>query len=134
MNAFCKAVHGLALCLLLGGPLFWTCIWRGLDALEARQATLQVWYRVRLGTWFGAVGFLLSGAADVLRVAHQVIDPMDLEILLQFLIGTRYGNMMLLKSGLIPIYLTSMFLLSTSGAATLATTCTFVAAVSNWPP
>ena len=114
MNAALKAVHGLALCLLLGGPLFWTCIWRVLDTPEARHATRQVWHRVRLGTWIGAVGFLLSGAADVLRVAHQVIDPMGLESLLQFLIGTRYGNMMLLKSVLIPLYVTSIFLLSTS--------------------
>ena len=114
MNAFLKAVHGLALCLLLGGPFFWTCIWRVLDTPEARHATLQVWHRVRLGTWLGAVGFLLSGAVDVLRVAYQVIDPMELELLIQFLIGTRYGNMMLLKSVLIPMYVTSIFLLSTA--------------------
>ena len=82
MNAFLKAVHGLALCLLLGGPLFWTCIWRVLDTPEARHATLQVWRRVRLGTWLGAVGFLLSGIADVLRVAQQVIDPTRCTIIL----------------------------------------------------
>jgi len=41
MNAALKAVHGLALCLLLGGPLFWTCIWRVLDTPEARHATRQ---------------------------------------------------------------------------------------------
>jgi putative copper export protein len=114
MNAFLKAVHGLALCLVLGGPLFWTCIWRVLDTPDARHVTLQVWQRVRLGTWLGAVCFLLSGAADLLRAAHQVIDPMDLEILLRFLIGTRYGNMTLLKSVLVPLYLTSVCLLSTS--------------------
>ena len=113
MNAFLKAVHCLALCFALGGPLFWTCIWRVLDTPEAHQATLQVWQRVRSGVWLGAVCFLLSGAADLLRVAHQVIDPIDLESLIQFLIGTRYGNMMLLKSLLMPLFLVSALLLST---------------------
>ena len=46
--------------------------------------------------------------------AHQVIDPTDLESLLQFLIGTRYGNMTLLKSLLMPLFLMSVFRLSTS--------------------
>jgi hypothetical protein len=96
MNAFLKAVHCLALCLALGGPLFWTCIWRVLDTPDSHRATLQVWQRVRFGIWLGAVCFLVSGAADLLRVAHQVIDPTDLESLIQFLIGTRYGNMNLL--------------------------------------
>jgi len=114
MNAFLKAVHCLALCLALGGPLFWTCIWRVLDTPEIHRATLQVWQRVRFGIWLGAVCFLVSGAADLLRAAHQVIDPTDLESLIQFLIGTRYGNMTLLKSLLMPLFLMSVFRLSTS--------------------
>jgi len=79
MNAFLKAVHCFALCLALGGPLFWTCIWRVLDTPEGRRATLQVWQRVRFGIWLGAVCFLLSGAADLLRAAYQVIDPTDID-------------------------------------------------------
>ena len=114
MNAFLKAVHYLALCLALGGPLFWACIWRVLDTPEVHRATLQVWQRVRFGIWLGAVCFLLSGTADLLRAAHQVIDPTDLESLLQFLIGTRYGNMTLFKSLLMPLFLMSVFRLSTS--------------------
>jgi putative copper export protein len=39
---------------------------------------------------------------------------MDLDHLIQFLIGTRYGNMTLLKSFLMPLFLVSVFLLSTS--------------------
>ncbi|HSX78396.1 MAG TPA: hypothetical protein VLQ80_07495, partial [Candidatus Saccharimonadia bacterium] len=109
-----KAVHCLALCLALGGPLFWTCIWRVLDTPECRRATLQVWQRVRFGIWLGAVCFLLSGAADLLRAAYQVIDPTDIESLVQFLIGTRYGNMTLLKILLMPLFLMSVFRLSTS--------------------
>jgi putative copper export protein len=114
MNAFLKAVHYLALCLALGGPLFWTCIWRVLDTPEGHRVTLQVWQRVRYGTWLGAVCFLVSGTADLLRVAQQVIDATDVESLLQFLIGTRYGNMTLCKSLLMPLFLLSVFRLSTS--------------------
>jgi len=114
MNVFLKAVHCLALCFALGGPLFWTCIWAVLNTPDSRRATLQVWQRVRIGIWLGAVCFLVSGAADLLRVAHQVIDPTDLESLLQFLIGTRYGNMTLCKIVLMPLFLMSVFRLPTS--------------------
>ena len=37
MSAFLKAVHCLALCFALGGPLFWTCIWRVLDTPEVHS-------------------------------------------------------------------------------------------------
>ena len=113
MNAFLKAVHCLALCFALGGPLFWICIWYVLDTPDVHRATLQVWQRVRCGIWLGAVCFLVSGVADLLRAAYQVIDPTDLENLIQFLIGTRYGNMTLLKILLIPLFLMSVFRLST---------------------
>jgi putative copper export protein len=114
MNSFLTAVHCLALCFALGGPLFWTYIWRVLDTPDSRRVSLQVWQRIRFGIWFGAISFLLSGAADLVRVAHQVIDPTDLERLIQFLIGTRYGNMTLCKSLLMPLFLMSVFRLSTS--------------------
>jgi putative copper export protein/mono/diheme cytochrome c family protein len=114
MNVFLKAVHCLTLCLALGGPLFWTCIWGVLDTPDSRRATLQVWQRVRIGIWLGAVCFLVSGAADLVRAAHQVIDPTDLESLLQFLLGTRYGNMTLFKILLMPLFLLSVFWLPTS--------------------
>src|SRR5262249_1352758 len=113
MNAFLKAVHCLALCFALGGPLFWMCIWYVLDTPDVHRATLQVWQRVRCGIWLGAVCFLVSGVADLLRAAYQVIDPTDLHNLMQFLIGTRYGNMTLLKILLIPLFLMSVFRLST---------------------
>src|SRR5712691_6286859 len=114
MNACLKAVHYLALCLVLGGPFFWIGIWRVLDIPEARQLTPHVWQRVRFGTLLGALCFVVSGYGDLLRAAGQVIDPMDLEVLWQFLVGTRYGHMTLLKSLLIPIVLASFSLLSTS--------------------
>jgi len=114
MNACLKAVHYLALCLVLGGPFFWICIWRVLDIPEARPLTPHVWQRVRFGTLLGALCFVVSGYGDLLRAARQVIDPMDLEVLWQFLVGTRYGHMTLLKSLLIPIVLVSFSLLSTS--------------------
>jgi putative copper export protein len=114
MNSFLTAVHCLALCFALGGPLFWTYIWRVLDTPDSRRVSLQVWQRIRFGIWFGAISFLLSGAADLVRVAHQVIDPTDLERLIQFLIGTRYGNMTLCKSLLMPLFLMSVFRLATS--------------------
>jgi hypothetical protein len=59
---------------------------------------LPGWQRIRPGVGLEAVCFLLSGAADLLSAAQQVIDPMDFESFLQFLIGTRHGNMTLLKN------------------------------------
>jgi len=125
MNAFLKAVHCLALCLVLGGPFFWMCIWRVLDTSEGRQLTPHVWQRVRFGTRLGAIVFVVSGYADLLRVVRQVSDPMDLAVLWQFLVGTRYGHMTLLKSLLIPSVLASFSLLSTSYQR-LAPVCTAV--------
>ena len=85
-----------------------------LDTSDIHRVTLQVWQRVRFGIWLGAVCFLLSGAADLLRAAHRSDRSHDLKSLIQFLIGTRYGNMTLLKSLLMPLFLMSVFRLSTS--------------------
>ena len=125
MNAFLKAVHCLALCLVLGGPFFWMCIWRVLDTSEGRRLTPHVWQRVRFGTRLGAIVFMVSGYADLLRVVRQVSNPMDLAVLWQFLVGTRYGHMTLLKSLLIPSVLASFSLFSTSYQR-LAPVCTAV--------
>src|SRR5262249_22831130 len=109
-----KAVHCLALCFALGGPLFWTCIWRVLDTPDIHRTTLQVWQRVRLGIWLGAVCFLVSGAADLLRAAHQRIDLTDHATLVPFLMGTRYASLTLLKLLLSTLCLMSVFRLSPS--------------------
>lgn len=122
MNAVLKAVHFVALCLLLGGPVFWLVLWRVLDTPEVGQLTSRVWQRVRLWTLLGALCFVLSGYADMLRAASQVIDPMDLEMLWQFLVNTRYGHMTLLKSLLTPALLMSFLLLPVS-APRLAHSC-----------
>jgi len=123
MDAFLKAVHCVALCLLLGGPVFWLWIWCGLDIPAVLQLTPRVWQRVRGGTLLGALCFVLSGYADMVRAASQVIDPMDHAVLWQFLVGTRYGHMTLLKSLLTPVFLMSFFLLSRY-AQRLAQVCT----------
>src|SRR5262245_47544407 len=101
MDAVLKAVHFVALCLLLGGPVFWLSIWRPLDTPEVTQLTSRVRQRIRRGTLLGALCFVLSGYAGLLHAASQVIDPMDLEGLWQFLVDTRYGHMTLLKSFLV---------------------------------
>lgn len=123
MHALLKAIHFVALCLLLGGPVFWLWLWRVLDTPDMSQITTRVWHRVRWGTLLGALGFVLSGYADMLRAASQVSDPTDYAVLWQFLVGTRYGHMTLLKSLLTPAFLMSFFLLSAS-AQRLAQVCT----------
>jgi len=123
MDAVLKAVHFVALCLLLGGPVFWLSIWRALDTPEVTQFTPRVRQRTRSGTLLGALCFVLSGYASLLRAASHVIDPMDLEVLWQFLVGTRYGHMTLLKSLLTPAFLMSFFLLPVY-AQRLAHVCT----------
>lgn len=111
MNAVLKAVHFVALCLLVGGPVFWAVLWRLPDSPEVAPLTGRVWQRVRLGTRLGALGFVLSGYADLLRAASQVIDPVHLDDLWQFLVHTRYGHMTLLKSALTPLFLLSFVVL-----------------------
>lgn len=123
MDAYLKAIHFIALCLLLGGPVFWLWLWRVLDTPDMLPLTTRVWQRVRCGTLLGALGFVLSGYADMLRAASQVSDLTDYAVLWQFLVGTRYGHMTLLKSLLTPAFLMSFFLLSTS-AQRLAQVCT----------
>ncbi|MBI3304112.1 MAG: CopD family protein, partial [Deltaproteobacteria bacterium] len=98
-------------------------LWRVLDTPDMLPLTACVWQRVRCGTLLGALGFVLSGYADMLRAASQVSDPTDHTVLWQFLVGTRYGHMTLLKSLLTPAFLMSFFLLSTS-AQRLAQVCT----------
>jgi putative copper export protein/mono/diheme cytochrome c family protein len=98
MDAVYKAVHVTALCLVIGGPLFWICFWRVVNAADMHQATAQVRRRVRYGTYIGACGLLISGYADLLRVGYQVLEPLTLASCWAFLTGTRYGQMTLLKT------------------------------------
>lgn len=114
MHATLRAVHVVALSLLLGGPLFWLWVWSAITPEAPAQLTAQMWRRVRGGLYTGAVCLLVSGYADLVRAASQVLEPLTLASLWDFLTSTHYGQMTLLKSGLAPLVCASWALLSTA--------------------
>jgi putative copper export protein len=60
--------------------------------------------RVRLGGVLGAVLFVVSGLADAIRAAAQVIDPTVLQDLWLFLSASYYGQMSLFKLIMTPLF------------------------------
>lgn len=109
--AFLKATHLGALSLLLGGPLFWLCVWPT-AAPEPLTSTMRG--RIRRGIWLGAWGLVASGTVDVVRAASQVVEPVTLTALWGFLTSTRYGQMLVLKTVCAPLVVASYALLSSS--------------------
>ncbi len=105
MSVILKALHMVAFMLLLGGPLFWRCLWPVLGVPDSHQLTAWMRRRVRYGTSVGACGLLVASYGDLLRVVSQMHAPVTLAHSVDFLIGTRYGHMTLLKSILIPLLL-----------------------------
>lgn len=112
MHATLKAVHVIALSLLLGGALFWLWVWSAVAVEAPAHLTVRMWRRVRAGMYLGAVCLLASGTLDLIRAASQVLEPVTLTSLWSFLIGTRYGQMTLLKSVCTPLVCASYTLLS----------------------
>ena len=104
MFAVLKAIHYAALLGLCGAPFFWYVVWRsvyrdGDDDTTARFAT-----RVRYGVILGAVLFVLSGLAEAVRAASQVVDPQILGELAEFLWFSYYGQINLLKACLALVF------------------------------
>jgi len=123
MFAFLKSVHYVSLLLLGGGPVFWLIVWRPIYGDQANVVSARLALRVRFGVLLGAVLFVLSGLAEAVRAASQVVDPTVVEELWLFFSASRYGQMSLLKALITPVF-ASVFLLTFNRAAKLAITCT----------
>lgn len=104
MYAVLKAVHFAALMALGGGVVFWLAIWRPACGADADAAAARTATRLRFGVIAAAVLFVLSGLAEGVRAAGEVVDisvPADVWL---FLTASRYGQMALLKAVLAPVF------------------------------
>ena len=103
MYAVLKAVHFTALMALGGGVVFWLAVWRPVFG-DADDAAARVAKRIRFGVIAGAILFALSGLAEAVRAAGEVVDvsvPADVWL---FLTASRYGQMSLIKAVLAPVF------------------------------
>ena len=126
MFAFLKAVHYLSLLWLGGAPAFWLAVWRPVYGGQADAAiSARFAPRVRRGVVAGAVVFVISGLAEAVRAASQVVDPTVFEELWLFLTASRYGQMSLCKAVIAPIF-AGAFLLTYRRAGGLAAALTSV--------
>ena len=120
MYAVLKAVHFAALMALGGGVVFWLAVWRPVYGSAAGAAAVQTATRIRLGVISAAVLFALSGLAEGVRAAGEVVDlsvPADVWL---FLTASRYGQMALLKSVLAPVFAVLFALTQHRASKTLA--------------
>ena len=125
MYAVLKAVHFATLMALGGGVVFWLAVWRPVYGGSAEAVAVRTATRVRFGVLGGAAGFVLSGLADGIRAASEVVDvsvPADVWL---FLTASRYGQMALLKAVLAPVF-AALFLLTQRQISTIGAVCTGV--------
>jgi putative copper export protein/mono/diheme cytochrome c family protein len=125
MYAVLKAVHYVSLLLVCGGPVFWLAVWRQIYGNPTDPVTARFASRVRVGIILGATLFVLSGLAEAVRAASQVVDPRSFAELWLFLSASHYGHMSLLKAMLTPVFV-GVFLLTYRRASTRAMACTGV--------
>jgi len=125
MYAVLKAVHFAALMALGGGAVFWLAVWRPVYGGAADAAAVRAAKRIRLGVTGGAVLFALSGLAEGIRAAGEVVDiSVPAEVWL-FLTASRYGQMALLKAVLAPVF-AALFVLTQHQASRTGAACTGV--------
>ena len=135
MYAVLKAVHFAALMALGGGAVFWLAVWRPVYGGAADAAAVRAAKRIRLGVTGGAVLFALSGLAEGIRAAGEVVDITVPSEVWLFLTASRYGQMALLKAVLAPAF-AALFALAqhqaprTGAAGAGATGLALVGAVS----
>ena len=123
MYAALKAVHFTALMALGGGVVFWLAVWRPVYGGATDAAAEQTAKRIRFGVIAAAVLFALSGLADAVRAAGEVVDvsvPADVWL---FLTASRYGQMGLLKAALAPLF-AALFVLAQNRASKIGMACT----------
>lgn len=104
-----KALHFIGLALLLGGPVFTYVVWPRLKVASPRRdvarrghARLEGAGRVLLGV--GLVLFLVSGYLDLVRAATALWGELYPGDLSEFLLESRYGQVVLRKSILALVY------------------------------
>ena len=123
MYAVLKAVHFAALMALGGGAVFWLAVWRPVYGGAADSAAVRAAKRIRLGVAGGAILFALSGLAEGIRAAGEVVDiSVPAEVWL-FLTASRYGQMALLKTVLAPVF-AALFALTQHRASKTLAACT----------
>ncbi len=123
MYAVLKAVHFTALMALGGGVVFWLAVWRPVYGGVVDAATAQAAKRIRFGVISGAVLFALSGLAEAVRAAGEVVDvsvPADVWL---FLTASRYGQMALVKAILAPLF-AALFVLTQHRVSKIGMACT----------
>ena len=123
MYAVLKAVHFTALMALGGGAVFWLAVWRPVYGGAAEAAAVRTAKRIRLGIISAAVPFALSGLAEGVRAAGEVVDLSVTADVWLFLTASRYGQMALLKAILAPVF-AALFLLTQHRAANIGAACT----------
>ena len=104
MYAVLKAVHFTAFMALGGGVVFWLAVWRPVYGGAADAASARVAKRIRFGVIGGAILFALSGLAEAVRAAGEVVDVSVPANVWLFLTASRYGQMALLKAVLAPLF------------------------------
>ncbi len=133
MFAFLKAVHYSSLLLLCGGPVFWFTVWRPVYGRHTDEISTRFALRVRFGVLLGAILFVISGLAEAVRAASQVIDPTIFGELWFFLSASHYGQMSFLKALITPVFVVVFLLtyryvsklaMAVTGALGLALLCT----------
>ena len=125
MYAVLKAVHFISLMALGGGAVFWLAVWRPVYGGAADAAAVRTARRIRLGVIGSAVLFALSGLAEGVRAAGEVVDvSVPAEVWL-FLTASRYGQMALLKAVLAPGF-AALFALAQHHAPRTGAACTGV--------
>jgi putative copper export protein/mono/diheme cytochrome c family protein len=121
MFAFLKAVHYISLLLLCGGPVFWVAVWWPIYRHREDAAAVSTRFasRVRFGVVLGAILFIISGLAEAIRAASQVVDPTIFAELRLFFTASRYGQMSLYKALITPVFV-GVFLLTYRRATHMA--------------
>ena len=128
MYAVLKAVHFAALMALGGGAVFWLAIWRPVYG-DAADAAVRTAKRIRLGVTSAAVLFALSGLAEGIRAAGEVVDISVAAEVWLFLTASRYGQMALLKTVLAPVF-AALFVLTQHRASKTLAACTGIAGLA----
>lgn len=110
MEVCLKMVHYLALVIALGSPVWWLVVWKPACGSGTDAVSQRLWQRLRTSLLLAAGLFVLSGLADALRAAAQILALHDFNALWLFFTASRYGQMALYKSCLLPLSVTSFLL------------------------
>ena len=123
MYAVLKAVHFTALMALGGGAVFWLAVWRPVYGHGAEAAAARMAKRLRSGVGAAALLFALSGLAEGVRAAGEVVDLSVAADVWLFLTSSRYGQMALLKAVVAPAFAV-LFAVTQHRASAMLAACT----------